>query len=36
LAPAHYVGTLCLLGTAIGVFLIVQGSTYKFERRSIV
>ena len=36
LAPAHYVGTLCLLGTAIGAFLIVQGSTYKFERRSIV
>ena len=36
LAPAHYVGTLCLLGTAIGVFLIVQGSTYKFERRLIV
>ena len=36
LAPAHYVGTLCLLGAAIGVFLIVQGSTYKFERRSMV
>ena len=36
LAPAHYVGTLCLLGTAIGVFLIVQGSAYKFERRIIV
>ena len=29
LAPAHYVGVLCLLGTGIGVFLIAQASTPK-------
>jgi MFS family permease len=29
LAPAHYVGALCLLGSGIGVFIITQGSTYK-------
>jgi hypothetical protein len=29
LAPAHYVGALCLLGAGIGVFIITQGSTYK-------
>jgi MFS family permease len=32
LAPAHYVGTLCLLGSGIGVFLIAQGSTYKIVK----
>jgi MFS family permease len=36
LAPAHYVAALCLLGSGIGVFLIVQGSIYKVERRLIV
>ena len=29
LAPAHYVGALCLLGSGIGVFIVTQGSTYK-------
>jgi hypothetical protein len=29
LAPAHYVGALCLLGTGIGIFIIAQGPTYK-------
>src|SRR3984957_1937664 len=28
LAPAHYVGALCLLGSGIGDFIIAQGSTY--------
>ena len=32
LAPAHYVGTLCLLGSAIGVFIIAHGSTYKIAK----
>jgi MFS family permease len=32
LAPAHYVGALCLLGLGIGVFLIAQGSTYKIVK----
>jgi MFS family permease len=29
LAPAHYVGTLSLLGLGIGVFIIAQGSSYR-------
>jgi hypothetical protein len=29
LAPAHYVGVLCLVGAAIGVFLIAQRSPQK-------
>jgi hypothetical protein len=29
LAPAHYAGALCLPGSAIGVFIIRLGSTYK-------
>jgi MFS family permease len=29
LAPVHYVGALCLLGTGIGIFLVAQGPTYK-------
>ena len=32
LAPAHYVGFLCLLGAAIGAFLVAQRSN-KFETR---
>jgi MFS family permease len=32
LAPAHYVGALCLLGSAIGVFILAQGSTYKIVK----
>ena len=32
LAPAHYVGALCLLGSGIGVFIITQGSTYKIVK----
>ncbi len=34
LAPAHYVGVLCLLGTGIGVFLIAQASTPKLSAES--
>jgi MFS family permease len=29
LAPAHYVGGLCLAGAAIGVFLVARASSYK-------
>ena len=29
LAPAHYVGVLCLAGAAIGVFLVARVSSYK-------
>jgi MFS family permease len=32
LAPAHYVGALCLLGTGIGVFIMARGSTYKIAK----
>ena len=32
LAPAYYVGALCLLGSGIGVFIITQGSTYKIVK----
>jgi hypothetical protein len=32
LAPAHYVGALCLLGTGIGVFMIARASTYKIVK----
>jgi MFS family permease len=32
LAPAHYVGALCLLGSGIGVFIMTQGSTYKIVK----
>jgi MFS family permease len=35
LAPAHYVGALCLLGLAIGVFIISQGSTVQRRERRI-
>jgi MFS family permease len=29
LAPAHYVGVLCLAGAAVGVFLVARASSYK-------
>lgn len=32
LAPAHHVGTICLLGTGIGVFKMARGSTYKIAK----
>jgi MFS family permease len=32
LAPAHYVGALCLLGAGIGAFLVVQGSREKLAK----
>jgi MFS family permease len=32
LAPAHYVGVLCLLGLGIGVFLAAPGSTHKIVK----
>jgi MFS family permease len=35
LAPAHYVGALCLLGLGIGVFIIAQGSTLQRRERPI-
>jgi MFS family permease len=35
LAPAHYVGALCLLGSGIGVFIIAQGSTLQRRERRI-
>jgi MFS family permease len=35
LAPAHYVGALCLLGLGIGVFIIAQGSTLQRRERRI-
>ena len=33
LAPAHYVGALCLLGTGIGIFIIAQGPTLQGRGR---
>jgi MFS family permease len=35
LAPAHYVGALCLLGLGIGVFIIARGSTLQRRERRI-
>jgi MFS family permease len=35
IAPAHYVGALCLLGLGIGVFIIAQGSTLQRRERPI-
>jgi hypothetical protein len=32
LAPAHYVGALCLFGLAIGVFLTARASTYRIVK----
>jgi MFS family permease len=32
MAPAHYVGALSLLGSAIGAFIITQGSTYRIAK----
>jgi MFS family permease len=32
LAPAHYVGALCLLGSGIGALLVAKSSTHKFAK----